>query len=102
MEISNKTSSENINFINLRKAEKSDAKEIGRQDSIYFYDEKESENLVDEVEIRDDAEIRIETSYMIELNNTLLGKLILNIVIIQLLFLVLEYYRSLEVKAMEK
>jgi len=75
MEVSNKTSSENINFINLRKAEKSDAKEIGRQDSIYFYDEKESENLVDKAEIRNDAEIRIETSYMIELNNTTIGKI---------------------------
>lgn len=69
MEISNKTSLENIHLINLRKAEKSDAKEIGRQDSIYFYDEKESENLVDE------AEIRIETSYMIELNNIAIGKI---------------------------
>jgi len=78
MEISNKTSSENINFINLRKAEKSDAREVGRQDSIYFHDEKESENLVDEAEIRDDAEIRIETSYMIELNNTAIGKININ------------------------
>jgi predicted acetyltransferase len=75
MEISNKTSSENINFINLRKAEKTDAREVERQDSIYFHDEKESENLVDEAEIRDDAEIRIETSYMIELNNTAIGKI---------------------------
>jgi len=75
MEVSNKTSSENINFINLRKAEKSDMKEVGRQDAIFFYDEKESENLVDEAEIRDDAEVRIETSYMIELNNNIIGKL---------------------------
>ena len=75
MEIYNKTSSENINFINLRKAEKSDMKEVGRQDAIFFYDEKESENLVDEAEIRDDAEVRIETSYMIELNNDIIGKL---------------------------
>ena len=75
MEVINTTSSENINLINLRKAEKSDKKEIGRQDSIFFDNKKESENLVDRAEIRNDAEIRIETSYMIELNNTTIGKI---------------------------
>jgi len=75
METSNKTCNENINLIKLRKAEMSDKKEIGRQDLIFFYDEKESENLVDEAEIRDDAEVRIETSYMIELNNIAIGKI---------------------------
>ena len=75
MEVINAISSENIIPINLRKAEKSDKKEIGRQDSIFFYNEKESENLVDKAEIRNDAEIRIETSYMIELNNTTIGKI---------------------------
>jgi ribosomal protein S18 acetylase RimI-like enzyme len=75
METSNKTCNENINLIKLRKAEISDKKEIGRQDSIFFYNEKESENLVDESEIRDDAEVRIETSYMIELNNIAIGKI---------------------------
>jgi len=75
MEVINTTSSENINLINLRKAEKSDKKEIGRQDSIFFDNKKESENLVDRAEIRNDAEIRIETSYMIELNNATIGKI---------------------------
>jgi len=78
MEVINAISSENIIPINLRKAEKSDKKEIGRQDSIFFYNEKESENLVDKAEIRNDAEIRIETSYMIELNNTTIGKININ------------------------
>jgi ribosomal protein S18 acetylase RimI-like enzyme len=75
METSNKTYFENISLIKLRKAEMSDKKEIGRQDAIFFYDKKESENLLDEVEIRDDAEVRIETSYMIELNNIAIGKI---------------------------
>lgn len=69
METSNKTCDEDINLIKLRKAEISDKKEIGRQYSIFFYDEKESEYIMDE------SEIQIDNSYMIELNNRVIGKI---------------------------
>jgi len=69
METSNKTCHEDINLIKLIKAEMSDKKEIGRQDSIFFYDEKESEYIMGE------SEIQIDDSYMIELNNDVIGKI---------------------------
>jgi len=69
MKTSNKTCHEDINLIKLRKAEVSDKKEIGRQDSIFFYDEKESEY------IKEESEIRIDNSYMLELNNDDIGKI---------------------------
>lgn len=72
METSNKTCHENTNLIKLRKAEMSDKKEIGRQDSIFFYDEKESQYS------KEESEIQIDNSYMLELNNDTIGKININ------------------------
>lgn len=69
MELLNKISSENVNSINLRKADKSDAKEIARQDAIFFNDTEESESFLMEDELPN------QVSYMIELNDKIIGKI---------------------------
>ncbi|MCB2294509.1 GNAT family N-acetyltransferase [Clostridium algoriphilum] len=69
MKLLNKTTLENINSINLRKAEKPDRKEIARQNAIFFYGSEECESLPEEEEI-----INVIT-YMIELKKAIIGKI---------------------------
>ncbi|NNU75254.1 GNAT family N-acetyltransferase [Clostridium estertheticum] len=69
MKLLNKGILENTNSINLRKAEKTDKREIARQNSVFFYGLEEGESFPEEEEI-----INIIT-YMIELNKVIIGKI---------------------------
>lgn len=69
MELLNTTFSEDVSSINLRKADKSDAKEIARQDAIFFNDTEEIESFPKEDELPN------QVSYMIELNEKIIGKI---------------------------
>ncbi|MCB2308130.1 GNAT family N-acetyltransferase [Clostridium estertheticum] len=69
MKLLNKTILENINSISLRKAEKTDKREIARQNAIFFYGSEEGESFPEEEEI-----INMIT-YMIELNKAIIGKI---------------------------
>jgi len=60
---------ERINSISLRRAEKHDGKEIVRQNSIYFNDSEEV-NDVSEIE-----KALNENTYMVELNENIIGKI---------------------------
>ena len=68
MKLLNKTTSENIKPISLRKAEKLDAKEIGRQNSIFFNHSEECESFPEEEEGLN------KITYMVELNKEIIGK----------------------------
>ena len=64
-----KISPERIDYIRLRKAEKSDGKEIGRQNAIYF-------NGVEEIESSQEEEVIFnESAYMVELEGKTIGKI---------------------------
>ncbi|MBX4270483.1 GNAT family N-acetyltransferase [Clostridium estertheticum] len=69
MKLLNKTMLENINSIGLRKAEKADKREIARQNAIFFYGLEEGESFQEEEEI-----INM-TTYMVELNKVIIGKI---------------------------
>jgi len=69
MKLLNKTTLVNINSITLRKAEKSDRKEIARQTSIYFYDLEDCESFPEEEEIANVI------TYMVELKKVIIGKI---------------------------
>lgn len=69
MKLLNKTILENINSINLRKAEEADKREIAKQNAIFFYGSEEGESFPEEEEI-----INM-TTYMIELNKAIIGKI---------------------------
>ncbi|MCB2353717.1 GNAT family N-acetyltransferase [Clostridium estertheticum] len=69
MKLLNKTILENINSISLRKAEKADKKEIARQNAMFFYGLEEGESFPEEEEI-----INM-TTYMVELNKAIIGKI---------------------------
>lgn len=62
-------SPERIDSISLRKAVKSDEKEIGRQNSLYFNDAHENESNVEEVDSFN------ESAYMVELEGKSIGKI---------------------------
>ncbi|WP_160688004.1 GNAT family N-acetyltransferase [Clostridium sp. C2-6-12] len=63
-----KISPERIEVISLRKAGKSDGKEIARQNSIYFNDEKEEDSFKED-------ESMTESSYIIEFEGDTIGKI---------------------------
>ena len=69
MEVHNIVNQENVNPLNLRKAEKLDGKEIGRQNAIYFYGGEECESFPEEEEEVD------ENTYMSELKGEIIGKI---------------------------
>lgn len=78
MKLVNKISSESINSVNLRKAEKSDRIEIRRQDAIFFGDDEELKSSPNEDEITsffNEEETRIDTVYIAELNGKIIGKI---------------------------
>lgn len=64
-----KTSTERIDSIRLRKAVKSDGREIGRQNALYFNDVEEIETSPEEEEILN------EFTYMVELEGNTIGKI---------------------------
>lgn len=68
MKLIRKTSLDSINTISLKKAEKEDAKEIARQNAIFFNDPGESENY-------SETEETINDTYMIELKDSTIGKI---------------------------
>lgn len=65
----NKTTLESINSISLRKAEKLDGKEIGRQNAIYFDHSEQCECFPEE-----DEKLN-QITYMIELKKVVIGKI---------------------------
>jgi GNAT superfamily N-acetyltransferase len=65
----NKVSSENINSINLRKAEKFDLNEIAKQNKVFFNDTENSESF------QEDEEPINQVTYMIELKKEIIGKI---------------------------
>lgn len=69
MTLKGKAHSNPQNSIRLRKAEKSDSKEICRQDAIFWGNAKESEDLSEEEEASNTI------TYMIELNGEIIGKI---------------------------
>ncbi len=72
MKVFNRTTLENNNSIVLRKAEKSDGREIGRQDAIYFNFSEEYEYVPEE----EDEFNR--TIYLVELDEKVIGKIAIN------------------------
>lgn len=71
MKYLNKVSFENMNSIILRKAEKSDKKEISKQDTLFFNDLEDDDDafpIEEEKTLTDDT-------YMIELNREIIGKI---------------------------
>lgn len=62
-------SPERIDSIRLRKSVKSDRKEIGRQNSLFFNDAEENESNVEEVDSFN------ESAYMVELQGKTIGKI---------------------------
>lgn len=87
MKHNEKITIKDINSVHLRKAEKADIKEIGRQDVIYFDDGEELKSfpiedditsmMNNEEEITDlfNEETRINTAYMVEFNEEVIGKM---------------------------
>lgn len=69
MKLLNKTTLESTSSISLRKAGKSDGKEIGRQNAIFFNHSEEFECFLEEEE-----ELN-KTTYMVELNERVIGKI---------------------------
>ncbi|AGK99441.1 GNAT family N-acetyltransferase [Clostridium pasteurianum] len=69
MKLLSKASSESINSISLRKAEKFDWKEIARQNALFFNDAEESESFPEEEEIVN------QVTYMVELKKEIIGKI---------------------------
>jgi len=69
MILANRTPTENINSIHLRKAEKEDSKEIARQNAMFFYGIEECESFPEEEEIKNTI------TYMIELDRLIIGKI---------------------------
>ncbi|MFT8314276.1 MAG: GNAT family N-acetyltransferase [Clostridium sp.] len=64
-----KASSESINSISLREAEKFDWKEIARQNALFFNDTEESESFPEEEEIIN------QVTYMVKLKEEIIGKI---------------------------
>lgn len=71
MKLFNKNTLENIDSLLLRKAEKSDAREIARQNAIFFNHSEEFEWDDTEDESLDD------NTYMIEVNEQIIGKIVI-------------------------
>ncbi len=69
MRLLNKTTSEVISPINLRKAEKHEGKEIARQNAIFFNDLEGTDSFEEE------ENLSTEITYMIELKEEVIGKI---------------------------
>ncbi len=72
MKLVNKTTLENNNSINLRKAGKSDRKEIGRQNAVFF------DCLVEDESFPEEEEELNKITYIVEVKNTSIGKVRVN------------------------
>lgn len=69
MKLQNKTESQGIDLIKLRKSTSEDAKEIARQNAIFFYGTDDCESFPEEEPIEN------EVTYMVELENKTIGKI---------------------------